>query len=126
MTIPQPAPIAPAPASALLLAAGRGERMRPLTDRTPKPLLALHGQPLIAWHLDALARAGVRHAVINTAWLGEQLPQRLGHCWRGPAPAVLTAALPAAGQSAGHPQAPEPGTGLALSYSHEEIGRAHV
>ena len=117
--MPPPDPAVPAPASALLLAAGRGERMRPLTDRTPKPLLALHGQPLIAWHLDALARAGVRHAVINTAWLGEQLPQRLGHCWRGPAPAVLTAALPAAGQSAGNPQAPEPGTGLALSYSHE-------
>lgn len=106
-------------AQALLLAAGRGERMRPLTDRTPKPLLALYGQPLIAWHLDALARAGVRHAVINTAWLGEQLPQRLGHCWRCPAPAMATAALPAADQSAGNPQAPDLGVGLALSYSHE-------
>ena len=48
---------------ALILAAGRGERMRPLTDTTPKPLLALRGKPLIEWHLAALARAGVREVV---------------------------------------------------------------
>lgn len=58
---------------ALLLAAGRGERMRPLTDQCPKPLLAVHGRPLLEWHLRALARAGVRSVVINTAWLGEKI-----------------------------------------------------
>ena len=57
----------------MLLAAGRGERMRPLTDTCPKPLLAVQGQPLLQWHLQALAQAGVRQAVINTAWLGEQI-----------------------------------------------------
>ena len=60
---------------ALILAAGRGERMRPLTDRIPKPLLPLRGKPLIAWHLEALARDGVREVVINTAWLEEQFPE---------------------------------------------------
>ena len=64
---------------ALILAAGRGERMRPLTDRMPKPLLPVHGRPLIAWHLEALARAGVREVVINTAWLEEQFPAVLGN-----------------------------------------------
>ncbi len=63
---------------AILLAAGRGERMRPLTDHTPKPLLRVHGKALIEWHLEALARAGVREVVINTAWLEEQLVDRLG------------------------------------------------
>jgi MurNAc alpha-1-phosphate uridylyltransferase len=63
---------------ALILAAGRGERMRPLTDRTPKPLLATRGKPLIEWHLEALARAGVADVVINTAWLEEQFPAALG------------------------------------------------
>ncbi|HKX93677.1 MAG TPA: nucleotidyltransferase family protein [Methylibium sp.] len=63
---------------ALILAAGRGERMRPLTDRTPKPLLPVHGKPLIEWHLEALARDGVREVVINTAWLEEQFPAALG------------------------------------------------
>jgi len=59
----------------LLLAAGRGERMRPLTDHTPKPLLEVQGRPLLAWHLRALADAGVAQVVINTAWLGEQIGQ---------------------------------------------------
>jgi MurNAc alpha-1-phosphate uridylyltransferase len=63
---------------ALILAAGRGERMRPLSDATPKPLLPVHGKPLIAWHLEALARAGVREVVINTAWLEAQFPAALG------------------------------------------------
>ena len=70
------------PAQALVLAAGRGERMRPLTDHTPKPLLAVRGQALLAWHLSALAHGGVRHACINTAWLEEQIPARLGHAWQ--------------------------------------------
>ncbi|MDO6460870.1 nucleotidyltransferase family protein [Granulosicoccaceae sp. 1_MG-2023] len=63
---------------AMILAAGRGERMRPLTDSLPKPLLQAGGKPLIAYHLEALAGAGVRDVVINTGWLGEQLPQTLG------------------------------------------------
>jgi MurNAc alpha-1-phosphate uridylyltransferase len=63
---------------AILLCAGRGERMRPLTDRTPKPLLQVHGKALTEWHLEALARAGVREVVVNTAWLEEQIVQRLG------------------------------------------------
>lgn len=64
--------------SAMILAAGRGERMKPLTDVTPKPLLAVRGKPLIAWHLAALAQGGVNRVVVNTAWLGEQLPATLG------------------------------------------------
>ncbi len=63
---------------AIILAAGRGERMRPLTDHTPKPLLRLRGKPLIEWHLDGLARGGVREVVINTAWLEEQIVAALG------------------------------------------------
>ncbi len=63
---------------AMLLAAGRGERMRPLTDHTPKPLLSVGGRPLIAWHLAALARAGVREVIINLSWLGSQIRAALG------------------------------------------------
>jgi N-acetyl-alpha-D-muramate 1-phosphate uridylyltransferase len=63
---------------AIILAAGRGERMRPLTDHTPKPLLAVHGKPLIEWHIEALARAGVREIVVNTAWLEERIVAALG------------------------------------------------
>ncbi len=59
---------------AMILAAGRGERMRPLTDHTPKPLLPVRGKPLIAWHVQALAHGGFTDLVINTAWLGEQIP----------------------------------------------------
>ncbi len=69
---------ASSPVRALILAAGRGERMRPLTDATPKPLLPVRGKPLIEWHLEALARAGVREVVINTAWLEDQYPATLG------------------------------------------------
>ncbi len=60
----------------MLLAAGRGERMRPLTDHTPKPLLAVQGKPLMQWHLEALARGGFDHVVVNTAWLGEQIADK--------------------------------------------------
>jgi len=63
---------------ALILAAGRGERMRPLTDHTPKPLLVVRGKPLIVWHLEALARDGVRELVINTAWLEDRIVDALG------------------------------------------------
>lgn len=64
---------------AMILAAGRGERMRPLTDTTPKPLLTVRGKPLIAYHLEKLARQGIKQVVINHAWLGEQFEQVLGH-----------------------------------------------
>jgi MurNAc alpha-1-phosphate uridylyltransferase len=63
---------------AMILAAGRGERMRPLTDRTPKPLLPVGGKPLIAWHLERLAAAGLRDVVINHAHLGHQIEHALG------------------------------------------------
>jgi N-acetyl-alpha-D-muramate 1-phosphate uridylyltransferase len=63
---------------AMLLAAGRGERMRPITDSLPKPLVPVAGRPLIAWHLAALARAGIHEVVINLSWLGEQLRAALG------------------------------------------------
>ncbi|MGH8086531.1 MAG: N-acetylmuramate alpha-1-phosphate uridylyltransferase MurU [Lysobacter sp.] len=63
---------------ALILAAGLGERMRPLTDRTPKPLLQVTGKPLIVWHLEKLAARGVREVVINTSWLAGQFPLALG------------------------------------------------
>src|SRR5690606_11215734 len=59
---------------ALVFAAGLGERMRPLTDTTPKPLLEAGGKPLIAWHLEKLAAIGVREVVVNTRWLAAQLP----------------------------------------------------
>jgi len=63
---------------ALIFAAGFGERMRPLTERTPKPLLEAGGKPLIVWHLEKLAALGVRDVVINTSWLADQFPQALG------------------------------------------------
>jgi N-acetyl-alpha-D-muramate 1-phosphate uridylyltransferase len=62
----------------MVLAAGRGERMRPLTDHTAKPLLVAGGKPLIAWHLEALARAGVREVIVNLSWLGAQIRAALG------------------------------------------------
>jgi MurNAc alpha-1-phosphate uridylyltransferase len=62
----------------MLLAAGRGERMRPLTDHCPKPLLEVGGKPLIVWHLEALAAAGLRDVVINLSWLGAQIRAALG------------------------------------------------
>ncbi len=63
---------------AMLLAAGRGERMRPLTDHTPKPLLQVGGKPLIVWHIENLARAGINELVINHAHLGQQIEATLG------------------------------------------------
>jgi MurNAc alpha-1-phosphate uridylyltransferase len=64
---------------ALIFAAGLGERMRPLTGHTPKPLLPVNGKPLIAWHLEKLAAAGVHYVVINTSHLAEQFPDALGN-----------------------------------------------
>ena len=64
---------------AMILAAGRGERMRPLTDHTPKPLLLVGGKPLIVWHLERLAQAGFKEVVINHAHLGAQIEKALGN-----------------------------------------------
>jgi N-acetyl-alpha-D-muramate 1-phosphate uridylyltransferase len=63
---------------AMLLAAGRGERLRPITDSLPKPLAEVAGKPLIVYHLEALVRAGIREVVINLSWLGEQIRAALG------------------------------------------------
>jgi MurNAc alpha-1-phosphate uridylyltransferase len=63
---------------ALIFAAGLGERMRPLTDTTPKPLLPVGGKPLIQWHLEKLAAIGIREVVVNTSWLAGQFPRELG------------------------------------------------
>ena len=62
----------------MILAAGKGERMRPLTEHTPKPLLSLNGKPLIAHHLERLAAAGFHELVVNVSWLGEQIVDFLG------------------------------------------------
>ena len=61
---------------AMIMAAGRGERMRPLTDTCPKPLLQVRGKPLMQYHVEALGRNGFRDLVINTAWLGHQIENR--------------------------------------------------
>lgn len=66
-------------AQAMILAAGRGERMRPLTDLSPKPLLQVRGKPLMQWPMEALAAGGFTSQLANTAWLGEQIEQRWGH-----------------------------------------------
>ena len=68
----------PAPLYAMILAAGRGTRMRPLTDHTPKPLLRVGGKSLIEWHIERLAAAGITHIVINHAWLGQKIEDQLG------------------------------------------------
>ncbi|HEY8539945.1 MAG TPA: nucleotidyltransferase family protein [Steroidobacteraceae bacterium] len=62
----------------MILAAGRGERMRPLTDHKPKPLLEVGGKPLIQYHIENLAAAGVREIVVNLAWQGEKLREAIG------------------------------------------------
>ncbi|MGX5698086.1 nucleotidyltransferase family protein [Acinetobacter sp. ANC 4216] len=64
---------------AMILAAGLGNRMRPLTLHTPKPLLEVGGKPLIVWHIEKLQNIGIKDIVINTAWLGEKLVQALGN-----------------------------------------------
>jgi N-acetyl-alpha-D-muramate 1-phosphate uridylyltransferase len=63
---------------ALILAAGRGERMRPLTDHTPKPLLQVRGKPLMQWAMEGLAHGGFTDVVINTDWLGGQVSDYFG------------------------------------------------
>lgn len=108
-----PNPMPPYP-NALILAAGRGERMRPLTDVTPKPLLPVRGKPLMQWPLEALARAGCTDVVINTAWLGHQIPARFGD--------VFTIQPPSNGHGALSIQEQWPNPSIkrvALHYSHE-------
>ena len=63
----------------MILAAGRGERMRPLTDHTPKPLLAVADKPLIVWHIERLVAAGLNNLVVNHAHLGQQIVAALGN-----------------------------------------------
>jgi MurNAc alpha-1-phosphate uridylyltransferase len=92
----------------MILAAGRGERMRPLTDHCPKPLLPVKGKPLMQWPLEALARAGVGQVLINTAWLGEQIPAMFGDVFRPPATPDKEQPLPISEH-------------LALHYSHEGL-----
>ena len=72
----------------MLLAAGRGERMRPLTDTCPKPLLPVRGKPLMQWPLEALARTGVAEVVVNTDWLADQIVAAFGD-EIGPQPPVV-------------------------------------
>jgi MurNAc alpha-1-phosphate uridylyltransferase len=68
---------------AMILAAGRGERLRPLTDLVPKPLVEVGGKPLIGWHLERLAAAGCREVVVNVSHLGERIVERLGESAHG-------------------------------------------
>lgn len=90
------------PAQAIVLAAGRGNRMRPLTDQVPKPLLAVHGKPLLQWHVDALAEAACTRLVINTAWLGEQIPAYFGPEPRSSRGQSLALAFSAEGEDFGY------------------------
>jgi MurNAc alpha-1-phosphate uridylyltransferase len=64
---------------ALVFAAGKGERMRPLTNDTPKPLLRAGGKPLVEWHLEKLAAIGVREVVLNISWLADRFEPALGN-----------------------------------------------
>jgi MurNAc alpha-1-phosphate uridylyltransferase len=89
-------------AQAMILAAGRGERMRPLTDLCPKPLLQVRGKPLMQYHTEALGRAGFHDLVVNTAWLGHQIESHFS----SPAMDDGPGALPS-------PEAPQ------IRYSHE-------
>ena len=97
------------PAQAMLLAAGRGERMRPLTDTTPKPLLQVRGRPLLWYPLNALALADVNTVVINTGWLGDQIEPALGMRFKP-------------NLELGHVQPSMSANKLQLRYSHEGRG----
>jgi len=85
----------------MILAAGRGERMRPLTDTTPKPLLAVHGESLIERHIQTLVRAGIERIVVNLAWLGAQISARLGDGSRYGASIIYSDETPRALETAG-------------------------
>lgn len=64
--------------NAMILAAGRGERLRPHTDTCPKPLLNVKGKPLISYHFEALAKAGIKQVVVNVSWLGDKIQAAMG------------------------------------------------
>lgn len=100
-------------ATAMVLAAGRGERMRPLTDVTPKPMLRLGGRPLLAWHLRGLAQAGHRHVVVNTAWLEEQVVEGLHSIWTDPGESQLKLAITFSREGRDFGQALETAGGIA-------------
>ena len=85
----------------MILAAGRGERLRPMTDTTPKPMLPVRGQPLIERHVIALARAGMERIVINLAWLGSRISEYLGDGARYGVPIVYSEERPRALETAG-------------------------
>jgi N-acetyl-alpha-D-muramate 1-phosphate uridylyltransferase len=93
-------------AQAIILAAGRGERMRPLTDTCPKPLLAVRGKPLMQWPMQALAASGFTQQLVNTAWLGERIEQYFESFLSNPHHQPLDSLLPNPAQ-------------IRLRYSHE-------
>ncbi len=86
---------------AMILAAGRGERMRPLTDKLPKPLLEVGGKALIEYHLTALQQAGIHDVIINHAWLGDKIESFLGNGARFGLHIEYSAEIPAALETAG-------------------------
>lgn len=124
------------PTPAIVLAAGRGERMRPLTDTTPKPLLAVRGKPLLMWHVQALLDGGFERLVINTAWLGEKIHHFLGTLCateqNGLPPRVATAAADIlfSDERADFGQALETAGGIAralpLLFAHRATSHAHL
>jgi N-acetyl-alpha-D-muramate 1-phosphate uridylyltransferase len=99
---------------AMILAAGRGERMRPLTDTCPKPLLEVRGKALIDWHVEALSHGGVTEFVVNTAWLGEQIEAHLRS--RFSAPSSSESSNQIGLQPPNNERQP-----LSFSYSHEGV-----
>jgi len=89
------------PRTAMILAAGRGERMRPLTDSVPKPLLRIRGKPLIERHVERLAQAGIERIVVNLAWLGSMIRDYLGDGSRHGVPILYSEESPQALETAG-------------------------
>jgi MurNAc alpha-1-phosphate uridylyltransferase len=89
------------PRAAMILAAGRGERMRPLTDSVPKPLLRIRGKPLIERHVERLAQAGIERIVVNLAWLGSMIRDYLGDGSRHGVPILYSEESPRALETAG-------------------------
>ncbi len=124
------------PTPAIVLAAGRGERMRPLTDTTPKPLLAVRGQPLLMWHVQALLDGGFGRLVINTAWLGEKIHHFLGTLCATeqnglpPQTATTAADILFSDERADFGQALETAGGIAralpLLFAHRATSHAHL
>jgi MurNAc alpha-1-phosphate uridylyltransferase len=100
------------PAQAILLAAGRGERMRPLTDSCPKPMLQVQGKPLMQWPMEALARGGFDQLLINTAWLGEQIESQFGHVFGMPPSSDMGSSLSKQEQKS---------ISVSICYSHEGV-----